>query len=121
MLHLCATWQGQVRSIPAQTMPDSWGPSAEEIQITILSDHQPRWGEPQVFDIQADISSDEELDNQEDAELLEAFEASALTEAYHDTDEFSLEHSFQDLRVEMHSSEYIPQSGSGSPRKRTRT
>jgi hypothetical protein len=122
LLHLCATWKSKVQSIPAPDMPDSWGPTTQEIQMRVLSDHQPRWGEPQEFDIQADISSDEELGNQE-TELQEAFEASALTEAYHlhDTDEFSLEHSFQNLLVETHSSEYIPSNVSGSSRKRIRS
>jgi hypothetical protein len=101
-------------------MSSSWGPSPEEIRDTVLSDHQPHWGEPQVFDIGTDISDGEDEGNQEDAELLEAFEASALTEAYHEMDEFSMELSFQGLRVEVDSSEHISQGGSRSPRKRSR-
>jgi hypothetical protein len=103
-------------------MPHSWGPSPEEIQNTVFSEHQPQWGVPEVFDIEASISSDDESEDQEGAELLEALEANALTEVYHDSDEHSLEHSFQGLRVEIYSgsSEYISQSTSGSPRKRSR-
>jgi hypothetical protein len=103
-------------------MPNSWGPSDQEIQHMVLSEHQPQWGAPQVFDIQADISSEEELEDQDGAELLEAFETNALTEAYHDTDELSLDFSFQGLRVEAYSgsSEYRSRGVSRSPRKRSR-
>jgi hypothetical protein len=116
LLRLCATWKSQVRPIPVH-MPDSWGPSDQEVQDMQRSEYQPRWGNHTVTDDQINDGLDgEEMEFQEDEELIDAIEASAWIHEDYNSNEFSLEHSIQ-VSAEEYS---FKQASSSSPRKRSR-
>jgi hypothetical protein len=115
LLRLCATWQRQVRPIPINSMPDSWGPSAEDVQSMLVSEHQPHWGNYQLLDDQVndDLDEEKEIEFQEDEQLLDAFETSEYIFEDQSSSDFLLEHSFQNPVDSQ-------QASSSSPKKRSR-
>lgn len=77
------TWQGAVGGIPcAKDMPESWGPSDNDILKAAVLETTASYDESDSED-DGDYNGFGELDEEEDdAELLEVAEESALADAY---------------------------------------
>ncbi|KII84699.1 hypothetical protein PLICRDRAFT_117578 [Plicaturopsis crispa FD-325 SS-3] len=83
LCQLCVTWQGAVGGIPcAKDMPESWGPSDNDILKAAVLETTASYDESDSKD-DGDYNGFGELDEEEDdAELLEVAEESALADAY---------------------------------------
>ncbi|KII84688.1 hypothetical protein PLICRDRAFT_117561 [Plicaturopsis crispa FD-325 SS-3] len=80
---LCVTWQSAVGGIRcAKVMPESWGPSEEELVNAAVLKHTASYDQEDSDD-DGDYDGYGELEEEEDdAELLVAAEESALADAY---------------------------------------
>ncbi|KII83462.1 hypothetical protein PLICRDRAFT_119390, partial [Plicaturopsis crispa FD-325 SS-3] len=80
---LCVTWQGAVRPIPCgSTMPESWGPSLEDLVDTAILENTASYLESEDED-DGNYAGYGEMDEEEDdAELLDVAEETALRDAY---------------------------------------
>lgn len=85
LCNLCAGWQANVRSINcAYPMPESWGPSEEDLTCAVIASVTARWvlvNEEDVFVADEEDCGGEEADGVED-ELLDVIESVALSDAY---------------------------------------
>jgi len=94
-------------------MPQSWGPSEEDLLQALASERQPSWDE--VHRNGGNEEDEEEYDDsdsgdEEYGDLFYASEVSAMADAYHETSDELLE-------LFMDSSSALPRSIT-SPRKR---
>jgi hypothetical protein len=110
LCRLCVTWQAQVRAIPCKwTMPASWGPSEEDLRDALVYKYTGSWesGDNDTcrqVDVSEPTSGDEIGDevgstdeDEDDGDLLEAAEAVAFTDAYHDNSESDVEAYLDDV------------------------
>jgi hypothetical protein len=111
---LCVTWQSKVRAIDVN-MPQSWGPSEEDLLKALESERQGSWSMNKSMDTgeeDEDEYEDSESEDEEDGELFYASEMSALSDAYRQNSDQLLE-SFSANLFHDHTL-----SSTGSPRKR---
>ena len=109
---LCITWQSKVRAIGVN-MPQSWGPSDQDLLRALESERQGSWSMNESMDTDEeheDEYEDSESEDEEDGELLYASEMSALSDAYHQNSDqcFFSENLFHDHTL----------PSTSSPRKR---
>ncbi|KII83000.1 hypothetical protein PLICRDRAFT_76994, partial [Plicaturopsis crispa FD-325 SS-3] len=86
LLRLCLTWQKMVGGIvPSQPMPESWGPTLEELIDTAVLENTASYEDPEGED-DGDYAGygEEDEEEEDDSELLEVAEESALADAYKD-------------------------------------
>jgi hypothetical protein len=94
-------------------LPESWGPSEEDLLEALEAEHQGCWSMNESMETDEeheDEYDDSESENEEDGELFYASEMSALSDAYHQGSDQWLEFSSENLLHDSHST--------SSPRKR---
>ena len=90
--HLCVIWQAQVRCIDVN-MPQSWGPSEEDLLQALASERQPSWDEDHPMEVHQDDGNEEDEDEYDDSDsgdeefgdLFHASEVSAMADAYRES------------------------------------
>lgn len=117
---LCVTWQKAVGGVtPKYPMPESWGPSPQDLIDTAVLENTASYDEADDEDDGDYIGFgelEEEEDNDDETELIEVAEESALVDAYRQDLQTATGQSGLNSLDDLSSS---PVKGS-SPRKRKR-